>query len=185
MSERILTNQAELNRIFKRMETDFGKFNRKQQAYAVREIGRVRGEVADLLADFADDDGTIKRRRAGRILRDLDEIEKSLIEHGEIAFNRVIDESSEWTTRRVNRVGLGLSSRQFDRINEYVAKYVIRRFGDDGLVLSDRIWGISGEIRDEMATVIRRNIIKGEGINAMIPEIRDRKSTRLNSSHVA
>src|SRR5690625_1269601 len=170
---KLLTTQADLNRIFERMETDFGRFNRRQQEYAVREIGRVRGEVADLLADFADDDGTIKRRRASRILRDLDEIEKSLIEHGEIAFNRVIDESSEWTARRINRgVGLGLSARAFDRINEHVIKYVVNRFGDDGLVLSERIWGLSGEIRDEMSTVIRRNIIKGDGINAMIPEIR-------------
>ena len=170
---KILTNQADLDAVFKRMETDFKRFNRRQQANAIREIGRVRGEVADMLADFADDDGTIKRQRMSRLLRDLDDIEESLREHGKIAFDRVIDESSEWTTRRVNRaVGLDLSARQFDRINKYVANYVIDRFGEDGLVLSDRIWGLSGEIRDEMATVIRSGIIRGDGINAIMPEIR-------------
>jgi len=170
----ILTTQAELDAIFKRMESDYGRLNRRQQKFAVSEIGRVRGEVSDLLADFADKDGIIQRRRASRVLRELEYIEKSLREHGEIAFNGIIEESSEWTARRINRgIGLGLSASQFDRVNEYVANYVIRRFGEDGLVLSDRIWGLSGEIRDEMATVIRSGIIKGDGINAMIPRIRE------------
>src|SRR5690625_2983500 len=159
---KILTNQADLDAVFKRMETDFRRFNRRQQANAIREIGRVRGEVADMLADFADDDGTIKRQRMSRLLRDLDDIEESLREHGKIAFDRVIDESSEWTTRGVNRaVGLDLSASQFDRINKYVANYVIDRFGEDGLVLSDRIWGLSGEIRGDMAIVKRLMSLQG------------------------
>src|SRR5690625_4197149 len=170
---KILTSQADLDRVFKKMETDYGAFNRKQQAYAVREIGRVRGELSDMLAEYADSDGIIKRQRANRLLRDLDSIERSLRENSTAAIENVVNESSEWTTRRVNRgTGIGLSSRQFDRVNDKVVKYVVRRFGDDGLVLSDRIWGLAGEIRDEMATVIRSGIIRGDGINAMIPRIR-------------
>src|SRR5690625_4948550 len=132
---KILTNQADLDAVFKRMETDVKRFNRRQQANAIREIGRVRGEVADMLADFADDDGTIKRQRMSRLLRDLDGIEESLREHGKIAFDREIDESSECKTRRVNRaVGLELSARQFDRMNKHVANYVLDRLGEEGLV---------------------------------------------------
>ena len=47
MSTKILTTQAELDAIFKRLERDYGALNKKQQAYAIREIGRVRGELAD------------------------------------------------------------------------------------------------------------------------------------------
>ena len=173
MSTKILTTQAELDAIFKRMERDYGALNKKQQAYAIREIGRVRGELAELLADYADSDGVIKRQRIARILRELDEIEASLRKHGTVALDTIIEETSEWTTGKVSKaLGISMTAANFDRINEYVVKYVIKRHGEDGLVLSDRIWGLSGEIRDEMATVIRSNIIKGEGINAMIPQIR-------------
>jgi len=170
---KILTSQAELDAIFRKLETDFRRFNRRQVDFAVKEIGAIRGDIADFLAEYADDKGIIPRRRANMIARELEAIEKSLRERGELAFNSVIEETSEWTARRLNRgIGLGLSSVAFDRVNEHVIKYVVNRFGDDGLVLSERIWGLSGEIRDEMSTVIRRNIIKGDGINAMIPEIR-------------
>ena len=170
---KVLTTQAELDRIFERMERDYGALSRKQQAYAIREIGRVRGELADMLADFADSDGTVKRQRMSRLLRELDEIEASLREHGTLAFEEIIRETSEWTTKKVSAaVGASLSSTQFDRINKHVAQYVIKRFGEDGLVLSDRVWGLSGEIRDDISTVLRSGIIRGEGINAMIPKLR-------------
>lgn len=172
-NQRILTTQAELDRIFARMERDYGALNKRQQAYAVREVGRVRGELADMLADYADSDGIIKRQRASRLLRDLDEIEASLRKHGTLALEGIIAESSAWTTTAVTgALGVALSASQFDRINKHVLKYVVKRFGKDGLVLSDRIWGLSGEIRDELSTVIRSGIIKGDGINAMISQIR-------------
>jgi|SRR5690625_158 len=170
---KILTSQADLDRIFKRMESDYGALSKKQQAYAIREIGRVRGEVSDMLADFAGADGIVKRRRMSRLLRDLDEIEASLRLNGTVALEGIIEESSEWTTTKTaGALGISLSATQFDRINKHVAKYVIKRFGEDGIVLSDRIWGLSGEIRDEISTVLRSGIIRGDGINAMIPRIR-------------
>src|SRR5690625_4164083 len=170
---KLLTTQADMDRIFERLERDYGALNRKQQAYAIREIGRVRGEVSDMLADFAGNDGIIKRRRAGMVLRELDVIEQSLRDHGTLAIDNIIVESSEWTVTNVNKsLGITISKSAFERVNEHVIKYAVKRFGEDGLVLSDRIWGLSGEIRDELATVIRSGIIKGEGINAMIPKIR-------------
>ena len=173
MAKEIKTTQAELDAIFKRLERDYGALNEKQQAYAIREIGQVRGEISDMLADYANNKGKITRRRLSRLLRDLDEIEEYIREHGELALNSIIEQSSEWTVRNVNKaIGITLSTSSFDRINNYVVKYVVKRFGDDGLVLSDRIWGLSGEIRDELATVIRRDILKGESINKMIPNIR-------------
>lgn len=166
----ILTTQAELDAIFSRMERDYGALSKRQEAFAIREIGRVRGEVSDMLTEFADSDGIIKRRRAGMVLSELDDIEALIREHGTLALNSIIEESSEWTVNAINKgVGISTGTRA---VNRHVVNYVSKRFGEDGLVLSDRIWGLSGEIRDELSTVIRTNIIKGEGINAMIPQIR-------------
>lgn len=170
---KVLTTQAELDAVFKRMERDYGALSKKQQAYAIGEIGRVRGEVSDMLAEFADSDGIIKRRRAGMVLRELDEIESLIREHGTLALNNIIEESSAWTVNAINTgVGITASAGATNAVNRHVVNYVTKRFGDDGLVLSDRVWGLSGEIRDELSMVIRSNIIKGEGINAMIPQIR-------------
>src|SRR5690625_3777609 len=122
---KLLTTQADIDRVFNRLETDYGALSRKQQAYAIREIGRVRGELAELLAECADSDGVIKRRGSGMVLRELDVIEMSLREHGTIAINHIIEESSEWTIKTVNKAsGVTVSASSFDRVNEHVAKYV-------------------------------------------------------------
>ena len=171
MAQKILTTQAELDAIFDKMERDYGALNNKQQAYAIREIGRIRGELAEMLADFADSDGVIKRQRAARVIRELDEIEKSIRAGGATVLNNIIEESSEWTSAKIAGA-IGVSAASMERVNKHVFNYAIKRFGEDGLVLSDRIWGLSGEMRDELSTVIRSSIIKGDGINAMIPKIR-------------
>lgn len=162
-----------MNRVFNRMERDYGALSKKQQAYAINEIGRVRGELAEFLGEYADDQGIISRRRARLVTRELDVIEQSLREHGDYALNSIIEETSEWTVNHVNKgLGITISNASRGRVNEHVLKYVTKRFGADGLVLSERVWGLSGEIRDELSKVIRSGIIRGEGINAMIPKLR-------------
>src|SRR5690625_3411539 len=119
MEKEIKTTQAELDAIFKRLERDYGALNEKQQAYAIREIGQVRGEISDMLADYANNKGKITRRRLSRLLRDLDEIEESIREHGELALNSIIEQSSEWTVRNVNKaIGITLSTSSVDRSEE-------------------------------------------------------------------
>ncbi len=170
---KILKTQEDYDRVFKRLERDFGKLNDQQEQFALKEFGRLISELSEFLAEFADDHGIIQRRRSGRVLRDLDTLEQNIRRDGEITLRNIIEETSSWTTSRLDReIGLGLSGRQFDRINKHVVTYIVKRFGEDGLVLSDRLWGLSGEIRDELASVIRSGIIKGDGINSMIPKIR-------------
>src|SRR5690625_5427064 len=110
----ILTTQAELDAIFARMERDYGALSKRQEAFAIREIGRVRGEVSDMLAEFADSDGIIKRRRAGMVLRELDEIEAMIREHGTLAINSIIEEYREWTVKAINK-SVGITIR-FERL---------------------------------------------------------------------
>src|SRR5690625_244822 len=172
---KLLTTQEDMTRVFDRMERDYGALSKKQQAYAITEIGRVRGELAELLGEFADDEGVISRRRARMVTRELDVIEQSLREHGEIALNNIIDETTEWTVNRVNKgVGITLGASSFDRVNEHVIKYVTKRFGEDGLVLSERVWGLSGEIRDDLSKVSRSGIIRGAGDHSKLHKARKR-----------
>ncbi|MBS4195333.1 hypothetical protein [Lederbergia citri] len=172
-----MNNQARLDAIFERLAQQYGKLNEKQQAYAIREIGRIRGELADLLADYADSDGNIKRTRINRLMRDLDDIEKQIRKYGTVALDEIIKDSAAWTTTKVNGalnsiVGATVTASTFDRINRDVFRYVVNRYGDDGLVLSDRIWSISADIREEISAVLRSGIIRGEGVSTMIPKVR-------------
>src|SRR5690625_6876316 len=110
-----------------------------QEAFAIRDIGRVRVELSDMLAEFADSDGIIKRRRAGMVLRELDAIEAMIREHGTLALNNIIEESSEWTVNAINKgVGITISSGTFNAVNRHVVNYVTKRFGEDGLRSEER-----------------------------------------------
>lgn len=169
--------QAELDGIFSKMSANYGKLNDKQVASAIKEIGRVRGDVAELLAELADKDGTIKRQRLSRILGELDGIEESLRENGTIAMKKVINESSAYATSGMNAaavqaIGIPMISAGIEKLNKGTVDYVMRRFGEDGLVLSDRIWSTSGEIRDSIASVLRTGIIRGDAVGTMVRDVR-------------
>src|SRR5690625_6403602 len=98
----ILTSQTDLNRIFSRMRREFSTLSKKQREYAVREMGRVRADTAELLAEYADKDGEISRRRLSRLLRDMDEIERELRKNGEQALLNII-RSEEHTSELQSR----------------------------------------------------------------------------------
>jgi hypothetical protein len=172
-----MSKQDELDAIFRRIAAEHGKLNEKQVTFVIREIGRIRAELADLLADFADADGTIKRQRLMRLLRELETIEAAMRRYGEESLNSVIEESATFAVDKANDAmksvpGVPLVGAGVAAINRNVVEYVATRFGDDGLVLSDRIWTTAGEIRDAIAAQLRADIIKGEAVSTMIRNIR-------------
>ena len=172
-----MNSQEKLDAIFRRIANEYGKLNKKQIAFAIREIGRIRADLADLLADFADTDGTIKRQRLLRLLRELETAEAAMRKYGEESLNYVIEESAKFAVDRANDavkslIDVPLVSAGVATINRNVIEYVATRFGDDGLILSDRIWTMSGEIRDAIATQLRADIIKGESVSTMVRNIR-------------
>ena len=170
----ILTTQSDIDRIMQNMRGKFNGLNKRQQEFAIEEFKRTRAELFELLSEEAGEDGVISRRRTRRIIRELDEVERQMIAYGDKALTEIVEESTIFTTKELAKVtGVTISASQFDRINKHVIKYVINRFGDDNLVLSERVWGLSGEVRDELSTTIRRSILKGESINDMMPKIRD------------
>lgn len=162
-----MSKQSELDAIYDKLARDYGKLNDKQVAYAIKEVGRVRADIAELLTEFAADDGTIKRQRLSRLLRELDDVEKALRENGTTAMTQVITQSAVLAIAASQII-----TGSIERLNKRTVDYVIRRFGEDGLVLSNRIWGTSGEIRDSISTVLRTGIIRGDAVGTMVRDVR-------------
>lgn len=172
-----MSKQDELDRIYARIARDHETLTKRQVAYATKEVGRVKAEIAELLTEFAADDGTIKRQRLSRLLRELDGVERDLRTYGTAVMDEVIGKSATFTTAAASAgvagvIGVPLIESGFERLNRNVTNYVVRRFGEDGLVLSDRIWSVSGDIRDAIGAQLRSDIIRGESVNKMVANIR-------------
>lgn len=173
-----MSNKSKLDAIFKKLAQQHGKLNVNQQAFAIKEIGRVRGDIVDLLADYAGKDGTVKKTRLNRLLRELDDIEALIREYGTTALDTILKNTAEWTSSSINEGMLGVigvravAKAQMRQLNSDVFEYVVKRFGDDGLVLSDRVWRLAGDMRDDISKVLRSDIIKGESVNTMIANVR-------------
>lgn len=173
-----MTNQERIDAKLAAIAADYGKLNAKQQAYAIKEIGRVRLEINDLLADYATDDGIIKRQRLNSLLRDLELIERSIRTTGTLAMEQVIGETAEYSTKSAGGALTGvigeaaIAGVAFDRIDEKVLRYVVNRFGDDGLILSDRVWALAGDQRDALNKTLRTGIIRGDSVNTMVAAVR-------------
>lgn len=173
-----MSTQSEIDKQLARIATDYRKLNAKQQDYAIKEIGRVRLEIVDMLAEYANSDGIIAKRRLNSLLRDLEAIEKSVRATGMVALETIVSETSATTTAAVSgalteTVGTAaLTGVAFDRIDERVLKYVINRFGEDGLTLSDRVWNLAGDQRDALSKTLRSGIIRGDSVNTMVASVR-------------
>ncbi|OMI09315.1 hypothetical protein BVL54_17600 [Bacillus paralicheniformis] len=119
-----MTNQERLNRLLDELANEYLKFNAKQQQLAIKEIGRVRLEISDLLSDFSGNDGIIKRQRLNRLLRELDTIEKAVRKNGMDALDKTIIDAAEFTTERIKSAmeeTLGktaVAGIAFDRVNQ-------------------------------------------------------------------
>ncbi|MED4828140.1 hypothetical protein [Bacillus atrophaeus] len=173
-----MSNQAELDRQLAKIATDYRKLNVSQQEYAIKEIGRVRLEVVDLLSEYSGSDGKIKKQRLNKLLRELDAIEKMIRNNGMDALEKVIGDTASNTTGVIKSAftetaGVAaISGVAFDKINKNVLRYVVNRFGDDDLVLSDRVWRLAGDQRDELSKVIRTGIITGQSVNKISANVR-------------
>lgn len=173
-----MTKQEQFDAVLAKLAEDYGKLNAKQQEFAIKEIDRIRLEISDLLSDYAESDGTIKKRRLNSLLRELERIEKLVREAGVAALGAVATETAAFATTALSGAFISIAGTQaitgvaFDRINKHTFNYVTKRFGEDGLVLSDRVWNLAGDQRAELSKVLRSGIIKGESVNTMTANVR-------------
>lgn len=158
----------------RKIAEDYKKLNKEQQRKIVRTFERSIADIYELLAAYEESDGTIKRTRINKLLRELDEIERRMIDDGMAAFERVVvEETSEWTVAKVATIaGVALTAAHLTRVRARVERDVFRRLEKDGLQLFDRIWAVAGNVRDEIAKTIRESVIRGESVSSIIPKIR-------------
>lgn len=176
------TRSAILDQLLKQSALSYDKLNPRLQAFAIKEIDRVRLELLDLLTQYAGSDGIIKRQRIMSLLQDLNKIEQSIRTNGMQAMTDVIKQSVELGASAgkealIASIGADVIEAElvgevFNRINAEAVRYVTNRFGDDGLVLSDRIWKLAKEQRTALEEVIRSGIIRGESVNTMVAQVR-------------
>jgi hypothetical protein len=173
-----VSKQTELDAALEKLAGDYQKLSDKQIDFAIKEIGRVRGDISDILSEYADKDGIIKRERLARLLRELDEVEALIRGYGTTALDATINETSAFATAGANAAilsagGTGvLVTASMERLNRDVFEYVVKRFGEDDLILSDRVWRLSGDMRDELSKVMRADILRGEAVSTMIANVR-------------
>lgn len=169
---------AELERIFQRLQSDYYKLNEEQQRFAVRELQRIQTQISEMLAEHTGPDGKISRQRWVRISQELAQIEAMLFAAGEVVMNDVVAESAEFTTAQLNlfmqqSFGTTLTAgAAMEAVNNNTVDYVMKRFYDDGLVLSDRVWSMSASVRDSIEQTIRTGIITGQSVSELVPAVR-------------
>lgn len=173
-----MTNQEKLDQLLEKAAREYKRINPDLQKFAIAEIQRTRLDMMDLLNEYANKDETISKSRLNSLLRDLEHIEKAIREHGMTAMSEVIKQSASvgtlaGETALVGALGESAAAGYaFNRMNTAVFQYVVNRFGEDGLVLSDRVWQLAGDQREQLNRVIRNGIIRGESVSTIVAQVR-------------
>ena len=108
-------------------------------------------------------------------MNELDKIEIMIQENTlgatETALQRGVDRAMKDIENAYKGAGVPTVGLDFDTINADTMKYITQRFGEDGLVLSDRIWRFAGRQREALEGAIRAGILQGKALNEMRRDI--------------
>lgn len=175
-----MNRQAELERLLEELAEDFAELTEKQQQKLADNIRKtLSSSMADLLAKYAESDGTIKRQKITQVLRDLQTIEDEVRTQMLAEIEAIIEESASFAIDNRNEIfltvlGVALIALASERkaIAGAVTKRVMRQQGDDLLTLSDRVWNLAGDMRAELTKVVRADILKAEAVSTMIRNVR-------------
>ncbi|MDA2638214.1 hypothetical protein PDQ79_27425 [Bacillus cereus] len=162
--------QNEFDKALDEISKQYEKENEKQVEETVGTIMLIRLFLLDLINDYQKD-GVIKRGRLNALLRDLDYYEKEFRKKAGVSFEKVITDTAKWTTSKLAETNLGVTA--VDSVNKDIVRYMLKRRGEDGLILSDRVWNLAGDMRAELAKVIRPAVLKGESVSSISQKIRE------------
>ena len=163
-------SQKEFDIALENISKEFEEEHEKQVSDTVKAIILIRLFLIDLLNDYQKD-GVIKRGRLNALLQDLFLYEKAFRKQAEKSFHTLIGNTSKWTTAKLTEAGLDVKS--VDALNKRIIQSAIKRPGEDGLILSDRVWNLSGDMRDRLSSVIRPAVLKGESITMISQKIKE------------
>ncbi|MGY6667015.1 hypothetical protein [Bacillus cereus] len=162
--------QNEFDEVLGKISKQYEKENEKQVEETVGTIMLIRLFLLDLINDYQKD-GVIKRGRLNALLRDLDYYEKEFRKKAGVSFEKVIYDTVKWTTSKLAETNLGVTN--LDSVNQEIVRSMLKRRGKDGLILSDRVWNLAGDMRAELTKVIRPAVLKGESISSISQKIRE------------
>jgi hypothetical protein len=171
--------QRELDALLLKTAEQYDGINENLQEFAIREINRIRLEMQDMLLDYANADNQIATNRLNRLLEELQTIEELTYKNGLKAMNAVIERTAE-TSLTASSTAFGsavgetavIEGALFNVIKANTVQYVANRFGNDGLVLSDRVWQFASDQKAEIEQVLRSGIIRGESVNTLVAKVR-------------
>lgn len=163
-------SQQEMDAALDTISEEFKEEHEKQVSDTVKAVILIRLFLVDLLNDYQKD-GIVKRGRLNALLRDLTLYENEFRKQAEQSFHRLIENTSKWTTSKLSEVGLNVKS--ITTVNKNIIQGAIKRPGEDGLILSDRVWNLSGDMRDRLSSVIRPAVLKGESISMISQKIKE------------
>ncbi|MHA4153199.1 hypothetical protein [Bacillus cereus] len=162
--------QNEFDEALDEISKQYEKENEKQVEEMVTAIMLTRLFLLDLINDYQKD-GVVKRGRLTALLRDLDHYENEFRKQAGASFEKVITDTANWTTSRLAETNLGVTN--LDSVNQQIVRNMLKRRGEDGLILSDRVWNLAGDMRAELTKVIRPAVLKGESISSISQKIRE------------
>lgn len=162
--------QREFDETLDKISKQYEKENEKQVDETVAAIMLIRLFLLDLINDYQKD-GVIKRGRLNALLRDLDFYEKEFRKQAGVSFEKMISDTSKWTTSKLAETPLKVMNS--DSLNKQIVRNMLKRRGEDGLILSDRVWNLAGDMRAELTKVIRPAVLKGESISSISQKIRE------------
>ncbi|MDA2116704.1 hypothetical protein PDN31_15245 [Bacillus cereus] len=162
--------QNEFDEALDEISKQYEKENEKQVEETVTAIMLTRLFLLDLINDYQKD-GVVKRGRLTSLLRDLDHYENEFRKQAGASFEKVITDTANWTTSRLAETNLGVTN--LDSVNQQIVRNMLKRRGEDGLILSDRVWNLAGDMRAELTKVIRPAVLKGESISSISQKIRE------------
>lgn len=162
--------QREFDETLDKISKQYEKENEKKVDETVAAIMLIRLFLLDLINDYQKD-GVIKRGRLNALLRDLDFYEKEFRKQAGVSFEKMISDTSKWTSSKLAETPLKVND--LDSLNQQIVRNMLKRRGEDGLILSDRVWNLAGDMRAELTKVIRPAVLKGESISSISQKIRE------------
>lgn len=165
-----------LNQLVGDSATGFDALTDRQVEFAMDEVERITAQLTDIIVQNSGEDGKVKRQRAQAIIDSLDDIEQrmgeNLLETTEESVRRTTNYTAQNMEKAFKDSQVPTMGMHFDRISDDTFKYVIERYGEDGLILSDRVWRFAGDQKHQLDKVIRGGILQGKSLSGIRRDVR-------------
>lgn len=178
-----MTKEDELNKELDAIMAEVLDSSLKYSTTIENKLNDVRKQVNGLLLEYSNKDKTISYTRLNTLLRELDDVEASLVDELETSVDKYVEDTSKKSNKALiaaitAAVGVGIAFGGKDRVPtlEQATKETVEYIkGEkaDGLDLNDRIRRLSGSFRDDMQKAIRYGVMSKYSINKISRNVKE------------